>query len=167
MRSSRTSGCNRTSTSAQSRARWLRDKCGGGLRNSLHKNDVAERISSRCSGVEAELSEATDTLKLRLWTCPEGLCIGEVARDRVVEDGEVGRGDDDVVERHWVSIDIEPRLGLSVDDLRELSADDLRELSSNGLVTDSIDGRRALIENRLLVAGGVGGRCAVEIEARP
>lgn len=99
MRSSRTNGCSRTSTSAHSLARSLRDKWGGGLRNSLHNSEVAVRTSSRCSGVEGELSEVTDMLKLRLWTYPDSLCVGEATRDRALEDGEVGRGEGDAVRR--------------------------------------------------------------------
>lgn len=65
-RSSLIKGCKRTSTSAHSFCASLRARCAGAFRNSLHRSEVAARITSRCSGVEGEIREAVEILK-RFW----------------------------------------------------------------------------------------------------
>jgi hypothetical protein len=66
-RSSLTKGCKRTSTSAHSFCASMRARCGGAFRNSLHRSEVAARITSRCSGVDGEIREAVDKLNCRFW----------------------------------------------------------------------------------------------------
>jgi hypothetical protein len=64
-RSSLIKGCKRTSTaSAHSFCASLRARCAGAFRDSLHRSEVAARITSRCSGVEGEiLREAVEIMQ--------------------------------------------------------------------------------------------------------
>jgi hypothetical protein len=62
-RSSLIKGCKRTSTSTNSFCASLRARCAGAFHKSLHRNEVAARITSRCSGVEGKIREAIEIMR--------------------------------------------------------------------------------------------------------
>jgi hypothetical protein len=64
---------------------------GGALRISLHSMEVAERISSRCSGVGVSARELGDVLKWRLCAYAAEFALGDAARDRTGVEGDVAR----------------------------------------------------------------------------